>query len=169
MSKINRIDLPVSIDLHMTAVKGAGKPDDDGNPTDLWVAAGPNNAIADACEAGGIHVMTRRGPRVVLVDRIVKLSTGLAIVPIEVDFDTVKTTTRAVEDMSADELRALLAAKEGNGAKVTSSGRGRANGARKSTAAAKAASKPANVSKSAAASKAVEDVDDSELSDLLVS
>lgn len=164
MSNITRITLPVSNTVRLKNVK-------DGSEKGLWVAAGPSPEVAAAIEAGGVHLMTRYGPRVVLVDRVVKLGDGtLAIVPIEPDFEAAKnvtTTTAAIEDLSVEQLKAALAAAQskGAGAKVTSSGR---NGGRKGASAKPAASKPATVVQSAPAATAVEDVNDDDLADLLV-
>lgn len=160
MSNIKRIDLPVSNDLRLKSVP-------DGKGDTLWVVAGPSTAIGDAVKAGGVHVMTRRGPRVILVDHVVRLGDGtLAIVPIEVDFEAATTSKpAAIEDLSVEQLKAALAAAQSKGAaKVTSSGR---NG-RKGAGAKPAASKPATVVQSAPAATAVENVDDDDLAELLV-
>lgn len=161
MSSIKRINLPVSNDLRLKSVP-------DGKGDTLWVVAGPSTAIGDAVQAGGVHVMTRRGPRVILVDHVVKLGDGtLAIVPIEVDFEAATAAKpAAIEDLSVEQLKAALAAAEGKGAaKVTSSGR---NGGRKGATAKPTASKPATVAQSAPAAAAVQDVDDDDLAELLV-
>jgi len=156
----------------------------------MWVVTGPTSDIAAAVAAGGAWVLTRRGPRAVLVDRVVTVGGTPAIVPQEPEFAD-DTTTRQlnVADMSSDMLRALLAEREAQeraqaqdapAAPVTSATRRTTRTTRKS--ATKSATKSASATKSttrksaseaqeraraAAAAAAVTDVSDEDLRALL--
>src|SRR5690606_18018418 len=100
-----RIELPALRALRLTNAGTREEP--------MWVVTGPTTDIAAAIAAGGAWVLTRRGPRAVLVDRVVTLGGVPAIVPQEPEFADDATTRQVnVTDMSTDMLRALLAERE---------------------------------------------------------
>src|SRR5690606_17133284 len=160
----------------------------------MWVVTGPTSDIAAAVAAGGAWVLTRRGPRAVLVDRVVTVGGTPAIVPQEPEFAD-DTTTRQVNvtEMSTDMLRALLAEREAQeraqaqdapAAPVTSAAKRTTRTTRKSAATKSAATKSASASatkrttrksaseaqdraRAAAAAAAVADVSDEDLRALL--
>jgi len=100
-----RIELPALRALRLSNVGTREEP--------FWVVAGPSNDVAAAVAAGGAWVLTRRGPRAVLVDRIVTVDGVPAIVPQEPTFESDATTRQLnVTNMSTDMLRALLAQRE---------------------------------------------------------
>jgi len=100
-----RIELPALRTLRLTNIGTREVP--------MWVVTGPTTDIAAAIAAGGAWVLTRRGPRAVLVDRVVTVDGVPALVPQEPTFESDVTTRQAdVTDMSTDMLRALLAQRE---------------------------------------------------------
>jgi len=100
-----RIELPALRALRMSNIGTREVP--------MWVVTGPTTDIAAALASGGAWVLTRRGPRAVLVDRVVTVDGVPAIVPQEPEFADDATTRQVnVTDMSTDMLRALLAERE---------------------------------------------------------
>src|SRR5690606_27656397 len=99
-----RIELPALRALRLSNVGTREEP--------MWVVTGPTSDVAAAVAAGGAWVLTRRGPRAVLVERVVTLGGVPAIVPQEPEFADATTRQVNVADMSTDMLRALLAERE---------------------------------------------------------
>jgi len=181
-----RLELPALRALRLSNVGTREEP--------MWVVTGPTSDVAAAVASGGAWVLTRRGPRAVLVDRVVTVGGTPAIVPQEPEFAD-DTTTRQVNvaDMSSDMLRALLAEREAQeraqaqdapAAPVTSAAKRTTRTTRKSAATKSAATKSASASatkrttrksaseaqdraRAAAAAAAVADVSDEDLRALL--
>src|SRR5690606_13524498 len=100
-----RIELPALRALRLSNVGTREEP--------MWVVTGPTSDVAAAVAAGGAWVLTRRGPRDLLVVRVVTVGGAAAMVPQEPEFADDATTRQVnVADMATDMLGALLAERE---------------------------------------------------------